>query len=472
MVGVSIEEWTWRSAAVVAAALTPDGAIVRANPALERLGGEPAGARSRTLIEPSQHAALERRLSAAGDGWRPGDVRVPQRGGRPATDRRLWIARAGDELLVIGEPLIDEQERLVEKVLELNDELVNTHRELVRQRRRTAELLERERGIAETLQRALLPERLPDVARGAPLAHFEPAAGHVGGDWYDAVSLDSGELALAIGDVAGKGIPAAALMGELRGGLRAGVLAGAEPHEALRVLDRLADRAGHMATAALVLLDPRTGRAAPRERRPPAAASSIAPGGAVRFLTDGASTPLLAYDGDRRLGQRPARPRRAPRPLHRRPRGAPRGADRREPRRAGRRSPPRATSTSSPAHLLAALQPPEDGLRDDIAILAVERARYPETRYPCGLAAGGCGEIGIHAGFRCLWALRPWRFESSQPHSRRPLLPWAPWSLPLSSRGLGRRPLTAETGVRIPVAVLREPACPAGFVVLGRVRPR
>src|SRR3954449_2180140 len=32
----------------------------------------------------------------------------------------------------------------------------------------------------------------------------------------------------------------------------------------------------------------------------------------------------------------------------------------------------------------------------------------------------GCGEIGIHAGFRCLWALRPWRFESSQPHDKRP----------------------------------------------------
>ena len=46
------------------------------------------------------------------------------------------------------------------------------------------------------------------------------------------------------------------------------------------------------------------------------------------------------------------------------------------------------------------------------------------NRYPCALAAGGCGEIGIHAGFRCLWALRPWRFESSQPHSLRPLLVW------------------------------------------------
>ena len=54
--------------------------------------------------------------------------------GRPSIDRRLWLARAGDDLLVVGEPVTDEQERLVEKVLELNDELVSTHRELVRQR--------------------------------------------------------------------------------------------------------------------------------------------------------------------------------------------------------------------------------------------------------------------------------------------------------------------------------------------------
>ena len=80
---------------------------------------------------------------------------------RPAGDRPAAVdrRRRGGELLVIGEPVTDEQERLVEKVLELNDELVTTHRELVRQRRQVAELLERERGIAETLQRALLPER-------------------------------------------------------------------------------------------------------------------------------------------------------------------------------------------------------------------------------------------------------------------------------------------------------------------------
>src|SRR3954466_12759488 len=40
----------------------------------------------------------------------------------------------------------------------------------------------------------------------------------------------------------------------------------------------------------------------------------------------------------------------------------------------------------------------------------------PPGRYSSRASASGCGEIGIHAGFRCLWALRPWRFESSQPH--------------------------------------------------------
>jgi hypothetical protein len=59
--------------------------------------------------------------------------------------------------------------------------------------------------------------------------------------------------------------------------------------------------------------------------------------------------------------------------------------------------------------------------------------------------------------------LRPWRFESSQPHTDGGLLASSAVLLPPSSRGLGRRPLTAETGVRIPVAVLRNPRLHRGF---------
>ena len=372
MVAVSIEEWTWRSIAVLAAALDADGVIARANPALERLGGR-VGVALRDLIEPSQHGALARRLSAADDSWRSGTFAFRTDAGRPATDRRLWIAGDADEFLVIGEPLIDEQERLVEKVLELNDELVGTHRELVRQRRQIALLLDRERAIAETLQRALLPERLPEVEGVRLAAHFEPATGHVGGDWYDAVELAAVELALAIGDVAGKGIPAAALMGELRGGLRAGVLAGGEPQETLRVLDRMTVHAGHMATAALVLLDPATGalRHSSAGHLPPAV---VAEGGAVRFLTAGASTPLLAYDptagfGSDRLGPGERLILYTDGLVERR----------REPideslRRFAAAAAGAGELDGLAAHLLAALQPPQDGLRDDIAILAVQRA--------------------------------------------------------------------------------------------------
>src|SRR3954447_17763377 len=81
---------------------------------------------------------------------------------------------------------------------------------------------------------------------------------------------------------------------------------------------------------------------------------------------------------------------------------------------------------------------------------------------PCRLPRG-CGEIGIHAVFRWRWANAR---GGSSPLSRTPLLVWGGRSLPLSSRGLGRRPLTAETGVRIPVAVLHDARPPAGFVVL------
>lgn len=82
---------------------------------------------------------------------------------------------------------------------------------------------ERDRQIAQTLQRALLPERLPEMAGLSVAAHISPG-GHgtqVGGDWYDAVILPGGRLGIVIGDVAGRGIEAAARMGELRSVARA-----------------------------------------------------------------------------------------------------------------------------------------------------------------------------------------------------------------------------------------------------------
>jgi GAF domain-containing protein/anti-sigma regulatory factor (Ser/Thr protein kinase) len=123
-----------------------------------------------------------------------------------------------------------------------------------------ARLYDREHRIAETLQRSLLPEHLPELP-GVTLAARYQAGGaglHVGGDWYDAIPLDGARVMLAVGDVVGRGIRAAAIMGQLRNGLRAYALEGYTPAEALHRLNRLADElgGGPFATACVAVLDP------------------------------------------------------------------------------------------------------------------------------------------------------------------------------------------------------------------------
>src|SRR5205085_9667593 len=89
-----------------------------------------------------------------------------------------------------------------------------------------ARLSEREHPIAETLQLSRLPDSLPRRPGMDVAARYLPARAEarVGGDWYDAIDLGDGRLAVTIGDVAGHGIQAAALMGRLRGALRAAAL--------------------------------------------------------------------------------------------------------------------------------------------------------------------------------------------------------------------------------------------------------
>ena len=90
----------------------------------------------------------------------------------------------------------------------------------------------RDEGPAQLqLQRALLPQRLPEI-EGLPLtARYLPAGApdRIGGDWYDAVQLDGGSVALVIGDVAGADLAAAALTAQLRGAVRAYTLEGHSP---------------------------------------------------------------------------------------------------------------------------------------------------------------------------------------------------------------------------------------------------
>lgn len=117
---------------------------------------------------------------------------------------------------------------------------------------------------AEILQRSLLPDRLPTVPGWSLAAQYRPmAGGDVGGDWYDVVTLDSGEVVCVLGDVAGHGIAAAGTMGQLRNGLRAYLVEDPRPGQVLRRLGRLVEKLlpTAFATATVVVLDPATGKA-------------------------------------------------------------------------------------------------------------------------------------------------------------------------------------------------------------------
>jgi anti-sigma regulatory factor (Ser/Thr protein kinase)/putative methionine-R-sulfoxide reductase with GAF domain len=129
------------------------------------------------------------------------------------------------------------------------------------ERARLYEALDREHRGAVALQRSLLPESVPDIVGVDIAARYMPARDEVGGDWYDVIDLPGGQVGLAIGDVAGHGVRAAALMGQLRTGLRAYALDGYAPGETLKHVDRLLHtvRGEGMATAAYAILDPATG---------------------------------------------------------------------------------------------------------------------------------------------------------------------------------------------------------------------
>ncbi|MFF2963551.1 SpoIIE family protein phosphatase [Streptomyces sp. NPDC057963] len=122
----------------------------------------------------------------------------------------------------------------------------------------------RHRETAVTLQCSLLPQELeqPDDLRIA--ATYQPGGtdAAVGGDWYDVITLGAGRTALVIGDVMGRGVRAAAVMGQLRTAVRAYARLDLPPHEVLQLLDGLAAEidASQIATCAYAVHDPNEGR--------------------------------------------------------------------------------------------------------------------------------------------------------------------------------------------------------------------
>jgi anti-anti-sigma factor len=157
-----------------------------------------------------------------------------------------------------------------------------------------ARLYQAEHTIADTLQRSLLPRRLPEFQRLALAARYRPGAPEVaaGGDWYDVLALAEQQVAIVVGDVVGQGAAAAAVMGQLRTALATALLHGDSPASALEHLDRLAASIpGALAsTTAVMILELDSGQLCwARAGHPPPLL--VEPGG-IRYLTGGAGAPL------------------------------------------------------------------------------------------------------------------------------------------------------------------------------------
>jgi hypothetical protein len=161
------------------------------------------------------------------------------------------------------------------------------------QRLEGALALREEHRIAVELQRGLLPKRLPETPGLELVAHYEAAGrgAEAGGDWYDAFALTHGRVGIVVGDVTGRGIPAASTMGHLRSVTRAFALAdnaSRSPGEVLTRLNRyqLALAEQELFTAIYAIVDPRRGRVswASGGHPPPLLRT---PTGETRFLEGG-----------------------------------------------------------------------------------------------------------------------------------------------------------------------------------------
>ncbi|MGI5353371.1 SpoIIE family protein phosphatase [Streptomyces sp. CA-250714] len=217
-------------------------------------GPRPTGAAAREALPELVELGLLPLMDQVRRSGRPRTVksrRVPPQPGAASTRRRAGyytftctpITTSGDSGVLIFAADVTDQVEAVERL-------------------RASE--RRQREAAVTLQRSLLPQELeqPDDLRVA--ATYQPGGtdAAVGGDWYDVITLGAGRTALVIGDVMGRGVRAAAVMGQLRTAVRAYARLDLPPHEVLQLLDGLAAEidASQIATCVYAVHDPNEGR--------------------------------------------------------------------------------------------------------------------------------------------------------------------------------------------------------------------
>jgi serine phosphatase RsbU (regulator of sigma subunit)/anti-sigma regulatory factor (Ser/Thr protein kinase) len=167
----------------------------------------------------------------------------------------------------------------------------------------------REHGLAETLQRRLLPSSLPDHSAVEVAHRYLPALEGVGGDWFDVIPLPGARVALVVGDVVGHGLHAAATMGRLRTAVHNFSALDLPPDELLGHLDELvtridSDEQGERddenvsgATCLYAIYDPASGLCSLSRSGHPEPAL-VHPDGTVEFVRVPGSPPLGLGGGE------------------------------------------------------------------------------------------------------------------------------------------------------------------------------
>ncbi|MEU1488398.1 PP2C family protein-serine/threonine phosphatase [Streptomyces sp. NPDC005752] len=142
------------------------------------------------------------------------------------------------------------------------EDLLSTLQHLTARARREVELHQARVELAQALQRNMLPTALPGFPGLQTAARYAPARDglDIGGDWYDGFLLPDGALGLAIGDVQGHDVDAAAFMGQVRIAMRAIAGSAADPGELMRRTNDLimSMDSALFATCSFLRLDPLT----------------------------------------------------------------------------------------------------------------------------------------------------------------------------------------------------------------------
>lgn len=277
---------------------TPEGMVTFWNASAARMYGHPAntamGRHLDFLVPPGDEhalAAILKELRGGGAVEHDETLRLTSSGAMLDVDVSFW-------------PVLGEHGEIVGICALARD---------IAERKRAQEVLtglyEEQRRVALTLQHSLMgsPPEVPNMQTAARYLPATQGAG-VGGDWFDLVQLGAGRVGIVIGDVMGRGLEAATVMGRLRSAANALARTGMPPSQLINALDQVArDIPDQLVTCCYLVVDPNAGEitASSAGHLP---ILEVVPGAAARRLPIPVSVPLGVGEVPHRQVTLPARP--------------------------------------------------------------------------------------------------------------------------------------------------------------------